>query len=55
VPDLNAVYPHGVGLPGAVDHTSGTTPVTTFTQDKALYEANSNLDRDGDKIACEKK
>jgi len=52
--DLNAVYPHGVGLPGAVDHTSGT-PVTTFTQDKALYQANSGLDADRDSIACEKK
>ena len=52
--DLNAVYPHGVGLPGAVDHTSGT-PVTTFTQDKALYQANRGLDADSDSIACEKK
>jgi len=43
-----------VGLPDAVDHTSGT-PVTTFTRDKALYQANSGLDRDGDGIACEKK
>ena len=51
---LRAVYPHGVGLPGAVDQTSGT-PVTTFTRDTALYEANSGLDRDKDNIACELK
>jgi len=29
---LNAVYPYGVGRPGAADHTSGT-PVTTFVRD----------------------
>jgi len=43
-----------VGLPNAVDHTSGT-PVTTFTRDKALYEANIDRDADSDGIACEKK
>jgi len=37
-----------------VDHTTGT-PVTTFTQDKALYQANRGLDADSDSIACEKK
>lgn len=49
---LTAVYPHGVGLPRAVDHTSGT-PVTTFFRHRRLYLANSDKDRDGDGIACE--
>jgi Excalibur calcium-binding domain len=49
---LRQEYPHGVGRPGAVDHTSGK-PVTTFTQSAALYQANAGLDRDGDGIACE--
>lgn len=51
---LNADYPHGVGKPGAVDSTS-KKPVTTFTVNAAVYNANSGLDRDGDGIACEKR
>ncbi|MFT4010450.1 MAG: excalibur calcium-binding domain-containing protein [Nocardioidaceae bacterium] len=51
---LNKAYPHGVGLPGAHDHTSGK-PVTTFKRSKALYNANSKSDRDKDGIACEKR
>jgi hypothetical protein len=52
---LNAVYPHGVGRPGAVDHVSGSTaPVTDFQVDAAVYAANTGRDRDGDGIACEK-
>jgi hypothetical protein len=43
----------GVGETGAVDSTSGT-PVTTFTVDDELYDANSESDRDKDGIACEK-
>lgn len=56
---LNTHYPHGVGRPGAVDHTSGT-PVTTFLPDAALYSRNDggagehDLDRDNDGIACER-
>jgi hypothetical protein len=50
---LNARYPHGVGLPGARDRTSGT-PVTNFTRNRAVYLANTARDRDKDKIACEK-
>lgn len=54
--ELHGQYPHGVGLPGAVDHVaSGKSGVTTFVQDAALYNANSGLDRDGDSVACEKK
>lgn len=52
--ELNADYPHGVGQAGAVDSTSGT-PVTTFTVDDDLYDANSESDRDKDGIACEKR
>jgi hypothetical protein len=51
---LNAVYPHGVGRPGAVDHVSGSSaPVTDFQVDAAVYAANTGRDRDGDGIACE--
>lgn len=52
--DLRRVYPHGVGLPGARDRTSGT-PVTTFTRDAATYRLNPRRDADKDGIACEKR
>ena len=52
--DMNKVYPHGVGRPGARDKTSGT-PVTNFKRSKALYNANTKSDRDRDGIACEKR
>jgi hypothetical protein len=45
-------YPHGIGKPGAHDHTSGT-PVTTFYVSTSLYLANTGLDHDRDAIACE--
>ena len=51
---LNAMYPHGVGLSGARDHTTGAPPVTNFTRNRAVYLANTARDRDKDKIACEK-
>ena len=51
--ELNKVYKHGVGKPGARDSTSGT-PVTNFKRSKSLYNANSSKDRDKDGIACEK-
>lgn len=50
---MHAVHPHGVGRPGAKDHTTRTPPVTTFLPDLALYKANSGSDRDHDGIACE--
>ena len=56
--ELNKVYPHGVGLRGARDRTTGK-PVTTFRIDKTLYNLNDggfrqyDLDRDNDGIACE--
>lgn len=54
--ELNKAYPHGVGKKNAVDKVSGSSkPVTTFKKDNALYKANKKSDRDGDKIACEKR
>ena len=50
---LNREYPHGVGLTGAHDKTSGT-PVTNFARRPAVYRANSGSDRDGDHVACER-
>ena len=51
---LNKRYPHGVGVPGARDHTSSGKPVTTFWRSRPTYRANRGLDRDKDRIACEK-
>lgn len=54
--ELNGTYPHGVGLPGAVDLvSSGGVGVTTFTRDAPVYNANPGRDGDKDGIACEKK
>lgn len=56
--ELQKKYPHGVGTKSAKDKTSGK-PVTTFRKDTALYNKivkhNKRLDRDKDKIACEKR
>ncbi len=53
---LNKDYPHGVGRRNAVDKVSGSSrPVTNFKKSNALYAANKKSDRDGDKIACEKR
>jgi len=53
---LNHDYPHGVGLPGALDRTTtGANPVTTFKASTGLCKANADKDRDGDGIACEKR
>lgn len=53
--NFNNRYPHGVGRRGAVD--SGGS-VTTFKRSNRIYNRaeahNSDLDRDNDKIACEK-
>jgi hypothetical protein len=51
---LNAKYKHGVALPGARDKTTGK-PVKTFKVDRKLYQANTKLDRDKDRVACEKR
>jgi hypothetical protein len=51
---LNVVYPHGVGLPAAIDHRiGGGTPVADFGRSTSIYGANHGLDSDGDGIACE--
>jgi hypothetical protein len=54
---FNEKFPHGVGRKNAVDQTSGT-PVTTFVRSNKKYATamnkNDDLDRDGDRIACEK-
>jgi hypothetical protein len=51
---MHARYKHGVGRRGAHDKTSGK-PVTNFYVSAPIYDANRRLDRDGDKIACEKR
>ncbi|GAB3076450.1 MULTISPECIES: excalibur calcium-binding domain-containing protein [unclassified Phycicoccus] len=54
--ELNKVYKHGVGRPGAKDKVSGSTkPVTSFTVSAATYKLNTKSDRDKDGIACEKR
>ena len=51
---MHKVYKHGVGQVHAHDHVRGKTkPVTNFTRSNALYAANTGLDRDKDKVACE--
>ncbi len=50
---LRATFPHGVGLVGAHDHTSGAAPVTNFTRSNAWYHANQSHDGDHDGVACE--
>lgn len=52
---LNAKYAHGVGRVGARDKTKTGDPVTNFKRSNRLYELNKGLDRDKDKIACEKR
>lgn len=53
---LNKKYKHGVGRKGAHDHVSGSSkPVTNFTVNTAVYNANKKSDRDKDGIACEKR
>ena len=50
---LRVQFPHGVGLPGAIDSTSGSNPITDFQVEETYYKFNSHLDRDTDGIACE--
>jgi hypothetical protein len=55
--NFNEKFAHGVGKKNAADHTSGT-PVTDFLHSNKKYatamKKNADLDRDNDKIACEK-
>ena len=53
---LNKKFPHGVGQTTAKDKVSARVkPVLTFSKNNAWYLVNKGLDRDHDKIACEKK
>ena len=53
--NFNKRYPHGVGRRGATDRGGD---VTNFKRSNRIYNRaeshNSDLDRDNDKIACEK-
>jgi hypothetical protein len=55
---VNHQYPHGVGRRDAHDHVTSGTPVTNFKRSNQLFatamDHNKGLDRDHDKIACEK-
>jgi len=55
--NFNKRFPHGVGTRHAHDVTSGT-PVTNFKRSRRIYwraeRHNSDLDRDNDRIACER-
>ncbi len=51
---LNLDFPHGVGLKGARDKNKTGVPVTNYTINPVVYAANKRLDRDKDKIACER-
>ena len=57
--ELQKTYPHGVGQAGASDRVKSGKPVTTWKRDTAAYNkavrANAGLDRDKDKVACEKR
>jgi len=50
--DLNRTYPNGVGMPDAIDRTSGA-PISSFGRSTTIYHLNLKYDRDGDGIACE--
>ncbi len=55
--NFNDRFPHGVGTRRAQDRSSGT-PVTNFKRSNEIYWAaerhNPDLDRDNDRVACEK-
>jgi hypothetical protein len=54
---FNKQFPHGVGTRHAHDKTSGS-PVRSFKHSNRIYwraeRHNTDLDRDNDRIACEK-
>jgi hypothetical protein len=53
---MHKKYKHGVGKKGAKDKVRGSTkPVTNFTVSDSVYAKNTHLDRDKDKVACEKR
>jgi hypothetical protein len=55
---LNQRWPHGVGTRSAVDRTSGVRVTNFYRNNDASWAAerhNGTLDRDNDRIACEKR
>ena len=52
---LNKDYPHGVGRTAAARDKASGIKVTKFKVNTAVYDRNTALDRDKDKIACEKR
>jgi hypothetical protein len=57
---VHTKYRHGVGRANARDRVRGSTaPVTTFKRSTTVYRTairwNSDLDRDRDGVACEKR
>jgi Excalibur calcium-binding domain len=56
--NFNKRYRHGVGRVGARDRTKSGDPVRNFLRSNIIYRSamryNDDLDRDNDKIACEK-
>nr|WP_206702732.1 excalibur calcium-binding domain-containing protein [Bacillus sonorensis] len=50
---LNKVYKGGVARAKSVKNKGGKTKYKPYVS-KALYDANKKLDRDKDKIACER-
>lgn len=56
--NLNKKWPHGVGTRRAVDKTSGVRVTNFYKNNDAYWRAerhNPDLDRDNDRIACEKR
>jgi hypothetical protein len=56
--NLNKKWPHGVGTRRAVDKTSGVRVKNFYRNNDAYWTAerhNPDLDRDNDRIACEKR
>ncbi len=52
---MNVDFPHGVGLHGAIDKAKDGIPVRNFAIRPDVYAVNKRrLDRDHDKIACER-
>lgn len=52
---VNSIYPHGLGLKDATDKTTGRKVTNYSVTSTAIYNTNkANLDRDDDKIFCEK-
>jgi Excalibur calcium-binding domain len=56
--NFNKRYRHGVGRVGARDRTKSGDPVRNFLRSNIIYRRamryNDDLDRDKDRIACEK-